>query len=245
MIRILILKPGCTAPEVLSEFGDYDRWFIDSMQGLSCSFDTVDATRNPVPPLDDYHGVIVTGSTSAAYRAEPWMDPLVAFLAAEEEPPVPVLAVCFGAQLLATARGGRVVLNPRGWEIGRIEVNLTPGAGDDPLFAGLPGKLDVLATHEDRIDRLPAGAVLLAGNALAPVQAFRVGRSRWGVQFHPEATAPILERLIRLRSEELVTDARRQGRDASGWVDRLVANLAADGAGHGRRLLANFVKLCG
>jgi len=40
MIRILILKPGCTAPEVLSEFGDYDRWFIDSMQGLSCSFDT-------------------------------------------------------------------------------------------------------------------------------------------------------------------------------------------------------------
>jgi len=245
MIRILILRTGRTAEEVLREFGDYDRWFTAAMDGLGCAFDTVDATRNPVPPLDDYEGVIVTGSSSSACTSEPWMEPLASFLATDAAGMRPVLAVCFGAQLLAAARGGLVVPNPEGWEIGRIEVDLTAAGRDDPLFEGMPRRISTLATHEDRIERIPSGATLLAANACSPIQAFRAGRSLWGVQFHPEATAPLIARLIRLRSDLLTRDARLHGRDPEGWVDRLLAGLEAPDPAHGRRLLENFVRLCG
>src|SRR4029077_21127231 len=132
-------------------------------------------------------------------RPEPWMDALAVFLRRAEQLDVPLLAVCFGCQALAWARGGRGARNPGGWEIGAVEVNLTQAARLDPLFEGLTQPLPVLATHEDRVDRMPADAAPLAGNAPTPVQAFRVGEKIWGEQFHPEATTGILREPILLR----------------------------------------------
>ncbi|MFE2044698.1 type 1 glutamine amidotransferase [Streptomyces sp. NPDC059477] len=58
-------------------------------------------------------------------------------------------------------------------------------ATGDPLFDGLPGDLRVLHWHGDSMD-LPAEAVTLASCDRYPVQAFRVGASAWGLQFHLE-----------------------------------------------------------
>src|SRR5206468_12997993 len=157
---------------------------------------------------------------------------------------VPFLCVCLGCQMLARARGGRVVQSPAGWEIGAVEVALTTAARLDPLFEGLPSPLPVLATHEDRVETLPPGAVLLSGNASAPIQSFRVGDNVWGVQFHPEATIGILRELIALRRDRLTTDARAHGRPAEGHVDRLLARLDQHDPMPGRALLDNFVRLC-
>ena len=119
------------------------------------------------------------------------------------------------------------------------------GAGRlDRLFEGLPSPLPVLATHEERVEALPPGAVLLAGNDSAPIQAFRLGDSVWGVQFHPEATAAILRELILLRRAPLEADARAHGRAAEGEVERLLRRLERFDARPARRLLGNFVRAC-
>ncbi len=104
--------------------------------------------------------------------------------------------------------------------------------------------MPVLATHEDRVEGMPADAVLLAGNPSSPVQAFRVGEKIWGVQFHPEATIGILRELILLRRDRLEADARAHGEPAEGHVDRLLQRLHGFDPAPMRRLLSNFVRLC-
>lgn len=244
MKRILILRPGRTAPEVSRIHGDYDRWFTDAIGSGRCAFEVCDVTREEIPRLRPFSGVIVTGSTCAAYRPEPWMTRLTAFLAELDPQGTPVLGVCFGAQILAHARGGRVLLNPKGWEIGGVSIRTGPAAGDDPLFAGLKPVFGALATHEDRIEELPPGAVPLAGNTQTPIQAFRIGTRLWGVQFHPEATREVLSMLIRLRAEQLTRDAAAQGAAAEGHVTRLLASLGPVQVDEGRGILENFVTVC-
>lgn len=242
--RFLLIRPGVTDPEVRREFGDYDRWFTSAMAPHHLEFTVCDATREPIPPTDGFAGVIVTGSAKSVCRPEPWLAPLMAWLRRAEECGLPVLGVCYGCQTLAAARGGRVVLNPEGWEIGAVEVELTAEAKDDPLLGGSPSLLPVLATHEDRVEDLPPGAVLLAGNRNTPLQAIRIGDRIWGVQFHPEASTGLIASLIRLRRTQLEEDARGHDRQADGHVDRLLAGLERFDIGPGRRILDRFVTIC-
>jgi GMP synthase (glutamine-hydrolysing) len=244
MRRILILKAGETSRAVQRAHGDYDRWFTDSLSRHDLAFDVCDATRPANPRLDGYAGILVTGSVKSVCDAEPWMEGLAILLGRAAEAGVPTLAVCFGCQILARALGGRVIVNPEGWEIGAAEIVLTEAARRDPLFAGLPSPLPVLATHQDRVETLPPGAVLLAGNACTPIQAFRIGERAWGVQFHPEATPWILADLIRLRADGLEEDVRRRGRAAQGHLDGLVAALRGFDPAPAARLMDNFVALC-
>jgi GMP synthase (glutamine-hydrolysing) len=242
--RLLIVRTGSTALEVQRSHGDYDRWFRDALAHHDLAFDLCDATRERIPDLTSHVGVVVTGSVKSVLRPEPWMETLLEFLRGADRLGVPVLAVCFGCQALARARGGRVVKSPAGWEIGSVSVTLRPGAVLDPLFEGLPSPLAVLATHEDRVESLPPECVVLAGNDSAPIQAFRAGESVWGVQFHPEATTGILRRLITLRRERLEEDARGRGLPVEGHVERLLDRLGTFDRRPARRLLDNFVRVC-
>jgi len=242
--RLLIVRTGSTALEVQRSHGDYDRWFRDALEAHDLAFDLCDATMSAIPDRSAHAGIIVTGSVKSVLRPEPWMKTLASFLRGAVRRRVPLLCVCFGCQMLAQARGGRVVESPAGWEIGAVEVIPTAAGRLDPLFEGLPSPLPVLATHEDRVETLPPEGVLLAGNDSAPIQAFRVGKRVWGVQFHPEATTDILRDLIRLRRERLEADARAHGREAEGHVDRLLERLQRFDPLPARRLLDNFVRLC-
>jgi GMP synthase (glutamine-hydrolysing) len=242
--RILIIRTGSTALEVRRGHGDYDRWFRDALASHDLAFDLCDATISDIPDASPYAGILVTGSVKSVLRPEPWMERLAAFLRGADDLRTPVLAVCFGCQMLAKARGGVVVLSPSGWEIGAVEVTLTAEGRLDKLFEGLPWQLPVPATHEDRVETLPPGAVLLAGNESAPIQAFRVGEYVWGVQFHPEATVGILRELILLRRERLEADASAHGLPAAGHSERLLDRLERFDPVPSRRLLDNFVRLC-
>ena len=102
----------------------------------------------------------------------------------------PVLGICLGAQLAARALGARVHANPQK-EIGWFDVELTPAAAEDPLFAGLPRAACFFHWHGETFD-LPQNAVLLASSARCRNQAFRFGKSTYGLQFHPEITPAMI-----------------------------------------------------
>jgi GMP synthase-like glutamine amidotransferase len=103
---------------------------------------------------------------------------------------MPVLGVCLGAQLIASALGGRVYRNPVK-EVGWFPVRFSEGAGRDRLFAGLESPELIFHWHGETFD-LPAGAELLASSDACRNQAFRAGENVYGLQFHLEVTPEMI-----------------------------------------------------
>jgi GMP synthase (glutamine-hydrolysing) len=187
MKRILVVRAGSAPEQVRARHGDFTDWF-EALLGGRASGVVVDAVKGELPDPRDYGGILVTGSLASVTRLERWMEALGAWLLGASEHR-PVLGVCFGHQLLAHALGGRVERHPDGPELGTVEVELTSEGRTDPLFQGMASPLSVQVAHEDHVPEAPPGAVVLARNRHAPVQAFAAGPRLRGVQFHPEFDA--------------------------------------------------------
>ena len=233
MKPLLIVRMGaCLLPE-RGEFADLIR------EGAAVSANrirVVDVVAGePLPSPTDAAGVIVTGSAAMVTAREPWSERTGAWLLAMLEANVPFLGICYGHQLLADVLGGHVGVNPRGREMGTIDVDVTEAARGDPLFATLPPRLRVQATHLESVLDLPPGARLLAGNAADPHQAFAVGARAWCVQFHPEFDAEVMRGYIAARAEMV----RAEGLDPDAM------HAAAEDSPHGHQLLRRFAVLCG
>ena len=125
--------------------------------------------------------------------SHPWIPDEKRVLARLLEAEVPVLGVCLGGQLLASAAGAHVG-RARTPEIGWHQVETTPEAADDPVFAGFPGRFTAYQWHSYEFE-LPPGGVLLAHSPVC-LQAYRVGERAWGMQFHAEVTKEIVESWI-------------------------------------------------
>ncbi|MEO6501899.1 MAG: type 1 glutamine amidotransferase [Jatrophihabitantaceae bacterium] len=154
--------------------------------------------------LTGYSALVVLGGGMGAHDDEqaPWLPQLRQLLAAAVRTELPTLGVCLGAQLLAAAAGGRV--SPADTpEYGSQLVAKRQAAATDPLFRELPITPDVLQWHVDEVSELPPGAVLLASSPVCEVQAFRVGRLAWGIQFHIETTPEIVALWARQDAELL------------------------------------------
>jgi GMP synthase (glutamine-hydrolysing) len=96
---------------------------------------------------------------------------------------VPVLGICYGAQLVAQQLGGEVARTGRG-EYGRTPLQVVSGSA---LLAGLPPEQDVWMSHTDAIVSAPVGFTVTAISPDAPVAALEdPDRAIYGVQFHPE-----------------------------------------------------------
>ncbi len=200
--KILILKMGSAEPPIAAQHGDYEEWFTAGLQDGARRCHVVASFRGEtMPRLEGYGGVILTGSPLSVRDQQPWMDSVARWALSAASAGIPVLAVCFGHQLLGEALGGRVERSPDGGEHGTVEVELTDEGYGDPLFLGLGTRLRVQATHQDALVRPPSreDVIRLAGNSSSAWQSFGVGAALRAVQFHPEIPPRALEDLNRLR----------------------------------------------
>jgi GMP synthase-like glutamine amidotransferase len=190
-----------------------------------------------VPDLDPFDLLVVMGGPMDVWEEgrHPWMTREKAAIRRwVSELDRPYLGVCLGHQLLADALGGEVrpMAAP---EVGVVRLDLTPAAAVDPLFCSLPPAVDGLQWHGAEVTRFPPHSTVLASNDCCAVQAFRVGRRAWGVQFHVEveATTVALWRVVPAYRRALQDTGIDAGSLASAVADHLGAmtEVAAQLAG--------------
>ncbi len=114
---------------------------------------------------------------------------------------VPTLGVCLGAQLIAATLGAAVYSGPIR-EFGWYPITVTPHGQVDSLVGYLPENATVFQWHSDGFG-LPPGAIRLASSVHYENQAFRLGRTIYGLQFHLEVTPRMIEHWINERSKDL------------------------------------------
>jgi GMP synthase (glutamine-hydrolysing) len=239
--QILLLKAGDAPEPVRLSHGDYHRWFDLALTSCGVSLHVVEAHRGEtLPDPTEYDALIVTGSPLSVTQPAEWMRRAADLMRDAAERGVSVLGVCFGHQLLGLAYGSRVILNPKGREIGSVEVDLTPAGRSDPLFEGLPDRIWFQTTHEDVVEHPPDQASILASNANTQIQAMALGSSVRGVQFHPELAPDAMGATIRSRAPKLEAEAKHRGGPSGERVRSLLAGIRPTPAG--RRLLQNFLK---
>jgi GMP synthase-like glutamine amidotransferase len=144
-----------------------------------------------IPPLHGFDLLVVLGGPMDVWETDknPWLiREMSAIRTWVHDLDKPYFGICLGHQLLAQALGGHVGLMKEP-EVGLATIHLTEDGQSDPLLANAPREMEIFQWHGAEVQTLPEGAVVLAANAACPVQAMRVGRHAWGLQYHVEMTA--------------------------------------------------------
>jgi len=154
-----------------------------------------------LPELDDIDLIIAMGGPmSVNDEAElPWLKAEKQFIRTAIERGLPVIGICLGAQLIASALGARIYPN-KNKEIGWFDIEATPTAAN--VFA-FPPRATVFHWHGETFD-LPRGAIRLAKSSGCENQAFQIGTNVIGLQFHLETTPESLDAIATNCGDELV-----------------------------------------
>ena len=162
------------------------------LEHISSNGDTCEIVRLfdgcPIPVLDDFDLLLVLGGPMDVWETEtyPWLaTEKQAIRTWVQDLNRPYFGICLGHQLLVDAMGGKCAPMKQP-EIGVLPIKLSDHARRDPLFDTLPGQYRVLQWHGVEAVELPPNSTVLAWSNECAVQAFRVSRCAWGVQFHPE-----------------------------------------------------------
>ena len=146
-------------------------------------------------PVDasGHDGLIILGGPQNALADDehPYLKPLCDLSLDFTKADKAVLGICLGSQLLARAHGGQNIIG-RPIEFGWQDVVALEVAKSDPMMRELGDAAPLFHWHNDTVT-LPPAATLLASSAMTPVQAWRVGRATYGVQFHFEASTKVVE----------------------------------------------------
>jgi GMP synthase-like glutamine amidotransferase len=179
--------------------GSMEPWLEAAGYRITCSR-LFESDQLPEPDAIDLL-IVMGGPMSINDEDEfPWLVPEKRFIREVVESGRPVLGICLGAQLIANVMGSRVYPNPVK-EIGWFPIHGTPSAGN--AHFSFPASATVFHWHGETFD-LPPGATRLATSAGCENQAFQIGGSVIGLQFHLETTPESAQAIVSNCRDELI-----------------------------------------
>jgi GMP synthase (glutamine-hydrolysing) len=174
----------------------HERLWIDRLARDGDEWRSYRAWAGELPDPAELDGAVVTGSHHSVIDPElVWLEPLFGFLRESVGAPrgPSVVGVCFGAQALARALGGRVGANRGGrFVFGAEQIALHAAFGARLGAEGVGDALSILESHGECVLELPPGAELLAHSSSAAHEVFTVGDRALAIQGHPEMTREIM-----------------------------------------------------
>lgn len=214
-MKVIVAKMGASKDP--SPYGLSEEWVAERM---GIPFERVHLVKvnfgEKLPDPSGFAGAVLLGSNDHAYDDFDWIHHATQWMREARANGLPMLNICFSHQLFAMANGGKCEPMGKGIrEIGGVIVHLTEQGKKDPLFNDMPDRFEIVSAHEDTVTKLPEGAVLLAKNEMEPHHAFRLDKSCYSVQFHPEFVAEHIARYAVENREKM----EREGRDVEKIVE--------------------------
>ncbi|MEM7021863.1 MAG: type 1 glutamine amidotransferase [Pseudomonadota bacterium] len=182
--------------------------------------------------LDGVHGIFLSGSPHGAYEDIPFIHSEHELIRDAADRGIPMLGICFGSQILASALCGRDQVFRRSFcEIGYKDLPMTAAARNDPIAQGLDESVHMFVWHNDEVRANHPSMTVLASSDLCPNQIWRwCDAPAWGIQGHPEITRDQAQ----VWFEENRARMEKDGAD----VDELKAS--ADEAVEAKTMLSRF-----
>lgn len=148
------------------------------------------------PHMSEIDFLIILGGPMSVNdeRSNPWLVSEKRFIADAIASSKKVLGICLGAQLIASALGAKVFVNP-GREIGWFPIQPAPGVSPSGFSSLFQEPREVFHWHGETFD-LPPGSTHIARSAACEHQAFSIGERVLGLQFHLEITLASAQGLI-------------------------------------------------
>ncbi|KAB8313702.1 type 1 glutamine amidotransferase [Erwinia endophytica] len=223
--RLLYLHNGRTQHTIARLDERFESWGLE--------VDRYWAYQNQFPAdLTAYDGIFLSGSPHGAYEDIPFIHREHQLINQAAELGIPILGICFGSQILASALCGRdQVFRRANCEIGNKWLQATPAAADDVIASGIVPQVYMFVWHNDEVRATHPDMTVLASSDQCPNQIWRYkDQPIWGIQGHPEITlqqAPLWFEQNRATME-------RDGAD----IDQLIAT--ADEAVAAKSMLSRF-----
>ena len=185
--------------------------------------------------LDDYSGIFLSGSPHGAYEDVPFIHREHDLIREAGARAIPMLGICFGSQILASALCGRDQVFRREFcEIGYKPLPVTETARRDDIAADLGDSVTMFVWHNDEVRGDHPDMTILASSDICPNQIWRWRDApAWGIQGHPEITREQASVWFEENRERM----ERDGAD----VDQLKAS--ADEAAAAKTMLTRFADL--
>ena len=194
-MKIGILQTGL-APDVLKgTFGEYPGFFERLLSNKGFTFQTWSVVEGDFPDgPGDADGWLITGSKHGAYEDHPWIPPLEQLIRDIMAAGRPLIGVCFGHQIIATALGGEVRKFDGGWIVGQQDYDIN----------GVT--LRINAWHQDQVITPPEGAEVVGTGPNCAYAALLYPGRAYTVQPHPEYGDDFIQGLLETRGKGVVPD---------------------------------------
>lgn len=180
----------------MKPFAYLDNWHIDqpptrfeaALARAGFPVRTYKTNVGEFPESTEFCGVFIGPSKSGAYDDEPWIHQEHRLLQAFGKAAVPMLGLCFGSQILASALIGRdQVFKRSNRETGYADIEITTAGLNDPLTANFSQTVRTFHWHGDEVRAGHPDVVVLARNPACGNQIWRWRQGPvWGIQPHPE-----------------------------------------------------------
>ncbi|MEX0623898.1 GMP synthase [Saccharospirillum sp.] len=184
--KLGILQCDQVAPDLAERHGDYPQMFRKLFESVLPGLDyaAYDLTALQFPEtLDECDAWLFTGSKYSVLDDEPWIHRARDLAFALHQAQRPLIGICFGHQLIATALGGEVTKSDKGWGVGNHSAKMLQCP--DWITSGCD-TFRLLVSHQDQVTALPDGAQRLAGHDFCPNDVVQIGATTLTFQGHPE-----------------------------------------------------------
>lgn len=210
-MRVAILQCGNVSENFQPRFGDYPEMVKNMFVGLAppLAFDTYDCQLGQLPAhIDAYDFYITTGSKASVYEDAEWIRDLIRFIQMLADHKKKLIGICFGHQLIAMARQGKVEKSAKGWGVGiaRNRVTCSPA-----WMSENPAAINILASHQDQICELPETAQVIAESDFCPFFIVQWDKYFLSIQGHPEWQSAYAKTLMEDRREIIPADKIAEG----------------------------------
>jgi GMP synthase (glutamine-hydrolysing) len=197
-MKIGILQTGKVPADLDAENGEYPEMFMRLLDDQGFTFQSWAVLDNEIPQACDADGWLITGSRHGVYEDHAWIPPLEQLIRDIVADNRPLVGICFGHQIIATALGGRVEKYDGGWAIG------------PQVYDFADGPKTIQAWHQDQVMTPPKGAQTVASNDFCKHAALLYPGQAYTVQAHPEFNDTYTQGLIETRAPGVVPDDLQQ-----------------------------------